>query len=65
MQIKFSETNAKIVNILSRIVFRETGNMNLACLIGSWGDTLEDEEILEMLEQEEEKPTLNTYNRIN
>lgn len=59
MITEFTPTGAAIKDILSRIVYRETGNMQLACLIGSWGDTQTDEEILEMLQAEEEKPTIH------
>lgn len=59
MTTEFSHTNKIIISTLSRIIMRETGNMHLAAAIGSWGDTLTDEEILDMLEQEEEQPTLS------
>lgn len=59
MTTEFSHTNKIIINTLSRIIMRETGNIHLAAAIGSWGDTLTDEEILDMLEQEEEQPTLS------
>lgn len=65
MTTEFSHTNKIIISTLSRIIFRETSNMQLAAAIGSWGDTLDDEEILELLQNEEEHPTLSVTKNPN
>lgn len=47
--MQYTATQLAIIKRLSNILAEMGAQSDLMCIIGSWGDTLPDEEILQML----------------